>query len=375
MTIEWTELARVSLAAALVAVAGMCTACAAQEKSHKELLGKPDLVAEDAGRDLKQTVVTPTLDAAIEPGRSLLWCSTFKLAWNELGTLMGPPLAVKGSGAAVELGALLNRSPQSKQDLDEGSYVADAGGPEVLARIRAALESKFKGAASPELLPASLEEGELLAYAYLFKNLSFATPFIRRERPLDFGGKGVGAFGLWSGGKNDSRDAMLKQVRILRYESDEVFTVELATTSEGDRLVIAKVVPGRTLGATIQNAMGTLNPTEEIPFRYGDSLVVPVMNFDVTRDVKELVGASVSGSKSGGGVTSAKQNIRFRLDEKGAMLKSEAAIGITLARPEPDKQMVCDDAFLVLMMRKDAAHPYFAAWIDSPELLSPFRAK
>jgi hypothetical protein len=37
--------------------------------------------------------------------------------------------------------------------------------------------------------------------------------------------------------------------------------------------------------------------------------------------------------------------------------------------------MVCDDAFLVLMMRKDAAHPYFAAWIDSPELLSPFRAK
>jgi hypothetical protein len=66
-------------------------------------------------------------------------------------------------------------------------------------------------------------------------------------------------------------------------------------------------------------------------------------------------------------IKNAKQNIRFRLDEKGAVLKSDASmLAPTSAMPRPKP---CDGPFLVLMQRQDARTPYFAAWIENPELL------
>ncbi len=362
--------------AALIALAGVTRGChAMQPESHDAQLGKPDVVAEDASKDLKHTRVTPTLDAPIESGVSLLWCSTFQLAWNELGTAMGAPLKVSGPAPAEELAALLNRAKESKADLDDASYVALAGGPEVLDRIKAQLKEKFGGAASPRLLPDELEPGSLFAYAYLFKSLKFETPFIRREGGMAFGDSRVAAFGVWNGPRNDNLSKMVGQVAILSYESEHEFAVELKTTSSEDRLIIARVVPGKTFGATVQNVMKAMEPApgERAPaFRGEDSLVVPVMNFDVLREVRELIGASVAGTRTAGQITSAKQSIRFRLDEKGAILKSEAAIGITSASPERPKRMVCDGPFAVLLLRKGAGAPYFAMWVDSPELLTKF---
>lgn len=362
--------------AALIAVAGVARGCAAmQPETHDAQLGKPDVVAEDATRDLKHTRVTPTLDAPIEAGVSLVWCSTFQLAWNELGPLMGAPLKVTGSAEAQELAAQLNRAKESKADLDEASYVALAGGAEVLEHIKAELMEKFGGAASPRLLPEELEPGALFAYAYLFKSLKFATPFIRREGGLAFGDARVAAFGVWNGVRNDDAGKMMEQVAVLSYGSEREFAVELKTTSGGDRLIIARVAPGKTFGATVQNVMKAMEPAagERAPaFRWDDTLVVPVMNFDVLREVRELLGASVAGTRAAGQITSAKQSIRFRLDEKGAILKSEAAIGITSASPDRPKRMVCDGAFAVLLMRRGAAAPYFAMWVDSPELLTKF---
>jgi len=67
----------------------------------------------------------------------------------------------------------------------------------------------------------------------------------------------------------------------------------------------------------------------------------------------------------------ALQNIRFRLDERGAILKSEAAMAACL--PNEPRQFIFDKPFLILLERHDAAQPYFALWVDNPELLAPFQ--
>jgi hypothetical protein len=70
------------------------------------------------------------------------------------------------------------------------------------------------------------------------------------------------------------------------------------------------------------------------------------------------------------------QLIRFKLDERGALLKSEALLRKRPGEaspddepPRPTRHFICDNAFLILMLQKGQPKPYFALWVDNDELL------
>jgi hypothetical protein len=351
--------------------------------SHAQVAGKPDLVVKDAEQELKRTKVIGTLDSAHAPGTSLVWCSTLGLAWNELGPALGGDEDLT-LGSPNELAGKLNDSPVSKADLDDESYVAlgGLGRDNILQKINAELTRKFKGAASPSVLPSELDPDDVLAYAYLFKNLEFETPFLKRERPLEFGaapgagqpGAKVGAFGLWSDSRTHDRDAIEKQISVISYASPELWACELKSKATDDRLIIARLAPKETLAKTVE-AMLEMKSPEPLAFEHADTLVVPYANFDITRSYSELEGLEVSTPSQSARIKKALQNIRLKLDERGAVLKSDAAvIGVTSALVTRDpKRMICDGPFLVVMMRKDAKNPYFAMWVDNPEVLVAFK--
>ena len=92
------------------------------------------------------------------------------------------------------------------------------------------------------------------------------------------------------------------------------------------------------------------------------------MNVDLLREYQELYGPPVAVKRrelNGLPCVLAAQQIRFRLDEKGASLESEAGGsffgGIRAFNFDPP--------FLILLMRKDAAKPYFALWVGNEQLL------
>jgi hypothetical protein len=91
-------------------------------------------------------------------------------------------------------------------------------------------------------------------------------------------------------------------------------------------------------------------------------LFIPVIDFDVLRDYTELTGPDSI-------LDVALQQTRFKLTEKGAVLKSEAAIA---TRAASFKNLIFDKPFLVLIQRADASQPYFALWVANAELLVPF---
>ena len=62
-----------------------------------------------------------------------------------------------------------------------------------------------------------------------------------------------------------------------------------------------------------------------------------------------------------------KQQIRFKLDETGAALKSESFV--FLGRP---RFLVFNKPFLIMIQRKGSKVPYFALWVANAELLVPF---
>jgi hypothetical protein len=66
------------------------------------------------------------------------------------------------------------------------------------------------------------------------------------------------------------------------------------------------------------------------------------------------------------------QNIRFQMDEKGVVLRSESTMIMACSSPhvpQPQHIMIFDQPFLILLERRAAKSPYVALWVDNPELL------
>ena len=346
--------------------------------SHSDIAGPP--VHKVNAADLKQTVVTPHLEQPISDGKSVLWCSTFQLAWNELCALAGEDIHMQDEPPMV---AVLNKKTATKDDLDEASYVALAGfGRDgIMGKIRVALNTRFSGKANPELLahlPPVLPN-DVVAYSYLFKELPFESAFVGFDKPLVFEGTKVASFGVDQ--SNDDGDnvkgTLARQVSRLDHKSNDDFIIELKTKNPADRLILAKVPPAATLKATVAAVRMRVAGSEPTPMSYHDPLQVPVLNFDVLKRYSELCGKQIASEHpewKGTQILLALQAIRFRLDRNGAVLKSEAAIYV--GEVEADvvpPAYVFDKPFLILLERKGAETPYFAMWVGNAELLVPFR--
>jgi len=329
---------------------------------------------------LRAKGITPHFDAPIEPGRSVLWCATFQLAWNEVCTLVGEDIHFDEEPPMV---VILNRKSATKADLDEASYVALAGFVRdgIYAQIPKALERKFKGAARPHLLPnpaVAPRPQDIVAYAYLFKNLEFPTRFERLDEPLDFGGTRVDCFGIGREYKPD-HERLYPQVRILYYNGPDDFAVELLTKSPKDRLILVKCRPAATLLQTVTATEERIAASEPANAVTGDVLIVPKFNFDLTRSYSELIGRLLVVKNPAVAkdlvLLAAIQNIRFQMDEKGVRLRSESHMQFGCAAPslpQPEHVMIFDKPFLAFLKREGAKAPYFALWVDNAELLVPY---
>jgi hypothetical protein len=328
---------------------------------------------------LKDIQLVAHPDVPLAPDTNVLWCGTLQLAWNEAIGLVGEKLTFTRPSAEADL---LNREDFKRGDLDPGSYVAvaDFERNQVEAKIRAALVKTFHGAASPELIPpvpAHPTPDDFVAYAYLYKNLAFATPFGETD-PLTFGDKEVKSFGFRYGGPHVPEEAV-DQVEICDYQSEDDFVIKLKTKAAEDELILAKISPGATLQATIQGVLERVKHSKNETPDDDDRFAVPKLNFDLRRDFSELEGLVLAPSpqakiKSKLVISKAEQLVRFQLNEKGAILKSEAVIGMVgaaLSLPVQHRSMIFDKPFLILMKQAKADQPYFALWVGNATLLVP----
>lgn len=330
---------------------------------------KPDLKAKTS--ELESTIITPHLEQKIEEGKNVLWCGTFQLAWNEFCNLIGDSPTVKPSSKMVDI---LNKRKTNKKDLEEKDYVAMAGkGTGFLDKIFEEWERKFEGQAYPELLKKAQKGPPIIwiTYAYLFKHLPFEHVFHRHYNKLNFKGKLVDYFGVPDDRETEDLRKLAEQVVILDYKNDDDFIIELKTTEKNDRLILAKISPKETLEKTVKNVEKRIEKAKPAKLRDDEFVQVPVLNFDILREYNELIGDTIISKDKDIDATTidiAAQSIRFRLDEKGAVLKSQAIMiysGISF----DIRCFKFDKPFLILLKRKDAKNPYFALWVGNSELL------
>jgi hypothetical protein len=344
--------------------------------THDDLAGEPFLRA--ASASLGRTRVEATLDVPLSDGKNVLYAGTFGLAWAALEALAGGPAEIEG---VPGFGERVRRAACGPEDLDEEAYVARAVvGEKGLEELRAELARKFGGAASPKLLPASLGDEAMLVYAYLFKNLALATPLGRNlPPPLVFAGVRVASFGVTETPDKALWEARAKQIVVHDHRSDEDFVLELVTKAAGDRLIVARIPREETLLATARAALDRAKGepsffrrlTGSASLKPRDTVQIPVVDVELWHAYREIVGHRVLPIERV--VEEARQTVRLRLDERGALLKSEVSIGLQKggALRLPPRRFVCDGPFLVMMIRRGRATPYLALWVDNAELLRP----
>ena len=363
--------------AAAVAVLLAVMVCGAPScQMDYDFTGKGLLTA--SASQLKTTAVTPHLQTPIARGTNVLWCGTFQLAWNEVCNLIGEDVHFVEDPPMV---AFLNKKAFTAADLDDESYVALAGFVRsgIRTKIQAELQRKFKGRAKPRHLPdmgLTPRPQDIIAYAYLFKHLEFATPFEKLGEPLHFQGTKLPAFGMGSKYKREHRE-MCSQVSVLDYRSPDDFIIELKTKAASDRLILAKVTPGGTLGETIAHVISRCEKAAPAEATDGDILKVPKLNFDLTRSYHEILGRLLVAKNPDVAkdlrLLRVDQYIRFQMDEKGVRLKSEAVMqfGCSAGPPAPRPQhiMIFDKPFLIMLKRAAGKSPYFALWVANVELL------
>jgi hypothetical protein len=347
-------------------------ACAAE--THDDSFTKDGLFKADANK-LTDTQLAVSPDLPLDPAKNVLWCGTLQLAWNELVGLVGEKPHFIPHSPAVDL---LNESAFTRSDLDPASYVAlaDFERNHVEAEIRAALEKTFGGAASPELIPSVPPDprpDDFVAYAYLYKNLAFADPFT--DGTMTFAGQSIQRFGF----PDDPEEKLTRQVQIYDYRSADDFIVSIQTQSPDDQLIFAKLKPGATLAVTIRGVLDRMAAHPPEAATGTDSFAVPKLNFDLRRHFHELEGLVLVPSpaakiRSKLFISDAQQLVRFQLNEKGAVLKSEAVVVLVGAMAMPRHQLVFDKPFLILLKEKESPRPYFALWIGNPTLLVAAKA-
>lgn len=98
--------------------------------------------------------------------------------------------------------------------------------------------------------PADVGPVDLLAYAFLFKSMEFATPFFNLDECDFIASEGyvtsIKTFG-YHPARNDGDQDLLQQITIHHYGSRDEFVIELRTKMAQDHLIFARIPPAATL--------------------------------------------------------------------------------------------------------------------------------
>lgn len=347
--------------------------------SHADSFSKQGLVMVDAA-NLKDTHLVAHPDVRLHYTQNVIWCGTLQLTWNKAMGLVGEKLHFDHQSSLADQ---LNREDFTTADLNSSSYVAvaDFEKNDVPKQIRTALKKTFHGQASPELIPETSSHpgpDDFMAYAYLYKNLPFPKPFQNND-PLMFQGTKVANFGFnMNGNDGVPSDELCRQVEILSYKSRNDFVIKLHIQHPEDELILAKILPGTTLQETILRVQTRIAEGTPILATSEDTLAIPKLNLDMGGHFPELEGLRLRPGekariKRNLVLKSVEQLIRFQLSETGAILKSEASIGIGDSGINylglSSHHLIFDRPFLILMKQANSKKPYFVFWVGNASLL------
>ena len=285
-----------------------------------------------------------------------IWVGTFQLVWNDLvNEIIKAP--VHFTGVESKLADELNKQTFNTTMISDDSYYKKYGmiSYKLKKQIERGIYKKFKEK-SDILNSVDWNMDGLLIYAMLKKDFEFLNEF-EVLKSGDFLGDKVKFFGFEKSAKKE----LLDNVEIVFYESKDDFAIKLKTKNN-EEVFLYRTDDNKTL----EEFYSDLNKKYEKyddrkSLTKNDSIKIPYIKFDEKFNYTELQNKPIEGSDFV--IDGAIQTIKFKMDNKGGSLKSEAALIMTMsAMPERDGiDFNFDKPFVMFLKEKGKYNPYFAA--------------
>jgi hypothetical protein len=302
--------------------------------------------------------------------------------------VIGEPILLSEVG---EIANLLNSSPFPRNAISEKSFYAAAGrgNDGIVDKIRGEMKRRF-----PEQAPilSNGDRAAIVAYAYLRVSVPFTIPFFENRKPLAFRDSSGAAHPVKAFGIRVEDDyayyKLREQVELLyvgqlakREDADQEgsgvaigeFALDPDRHSAPYQVIIAKVPRQETLSKIwAYTGAKILAPNDSewsIPrLECNDVVLAPNIALATSHHFQELEGSNrklVNKDVNGLYIQTAIQSIRFSLNRSGAELGSEAKLMVSpIAR-----NFIVDGPFLVVLRKRGGREPFFALWVENPEVL------
>ncbi len=293
------------------------------------------------------------------------WCVTFQLVWNEFMDKVTGGKKVEFEGGNPPIADELNKRLYTKDILSEKSYfIAQGKATKSLRKhIEKSIKKKFNEK-SDILANIVWNDKTYLFYAMLKKDFTFLTPFDRLDADkFNNSEESYKFFGV----TKHSKKKVKENVKVLFYTNENEYAVKLLT-NENEEVILFRTDKEDTLE---NHYADVLNKADEDKMGNKDELKVPDLNVDKLISYSELCNKKIKGTNIV--ITQALQTIKFKMDNKGGSLKSEAAIAVmrTAFTPDPNKPkyFYFDKPFVLFLLEKGKEAPYFAMTVKDTEYL------
>lgn len=291
----------------------------------------------------------PTLEHTIAEDSNVVYCATLPLAWDRVRTTIGSPLQIPDNARDLRL---LN---------DSRSYLN--------------LLKSYEYQVNTDI------SGSLINVQAQFKlSLPFFTELRTFQDRLAFKGEKVESFGVAGDDQYDQK----KQMKILYYENNDHFIIKLIPSNSDHEIIL--YMPNTRFN-TMADAVAKVNDLIAIGqqeklenshrWKYqfedaGDIVIIPKIQFDLSTHFSALEGNVFIAGNETYKINTVWQRTAFQLDESGAEIESESTVDFIefgIKEINEPKVMKFNKPFFVFLRRKDAAVPYFAAWLYDTELM------
>ncbi len=150
------------------------------------------------------------------------------------------------------------------------------------------------------------------------------------------------------------------------------FAVVIDTKNKNEQLILAEIEIDDSLNMkTAFSDIMTIVNSSPFPFRKKMKIKIPVVDFNIEKTFENLTNKKIINSSNYNVITEAKQSIKFKLDQKGAVVKSIAKIKRTkgVSFMGGGVEISFNRPFFIILKEKNAEYPYLIIWVANSKLL------
>lgn len=335
-----------------------------------------------------------------------VWAPTFQLCWNEFIKHVGTP-TIQYVEENPPLADELNKQKFTKEDLNEKDYYISVGKATVnhKKQIEKAIWNKFQEKSDIldkiefQNVPDD-KTSNFFIYSMLIKKFKFIAPF-DVQNPRYFNNDNSQKykfFGIDYNSRNENLREIYSNLDYLFYASEEDFAVKIYDKNRQEEVILYLTESNDSFDdlynevlekckhkneyteKRINELKGKNEKYADAHVSIKDTLSIPFMTIDKTLNFnKELANKIIKGKnfetnpKDIYVINKTIQTIKFKMDNEGVKLKSEAGImgreGASARIINLYNKYIFNRPFVIFLKEADKEKPYFAARIKDGEYL------